>query len=104
MATELEVFRFVHHAHTPAADFTDDAVMGNRLPTGWDEVDTAGNLRLTLGGGQTIEVLLRDSRPAARHVQFDCIGVLTSHLELLDTHSQVEGSHFNRTSGFGNCL
>jgi hypothetical protein len=71
MATELEVFRFVHHAHTPAADFTDDAVMGNRLPTGWDEVDTAGNLRLTLGGGQTIEVLLRDSRPAARHVQFD---------------------------------
>ena len=34
VATELEVFRLVHHAHAPAADLAEDAVMGNRLPHG----------------------------------------------------------------------
>ena len=34
VATELEVFRLVHHTHAPAADLAEDAVMGNRLPDG----------------------------------------------------------------------
>ncbi len=34
VATELEVFRLVDHAHAPAADLAEDAVMGNRLPHG----------------------------------------------------------------------
>ena len=34
VATELEVFRLVHHTHAPAADLAEDAVMGNRLPHG----------------------------------------------------------------------
>jgi len=34
VATELEVFRFVHDTHAPAADPAEDAVMGNRLPNG----------------------------------------------------------------------
>ena len=34
VATELEVFGFVHHAHSTTADFAQDAVMGNRLPHG----------------------------------------------------------------------
>jgi hypothetical protein len=34
VATELQVFRLVHHAHAPAADLAEDAVMGNRLPFG----------------------------------------------------------------------
>ena len=34
VATELQVFRLVHHAHAPAADLAEDAVMGNRLPHG----------------------------------------------------------------------
>jgi hypothetical protein len=32
--TELEVFRLVDHAHSPAADLAEDAVMGNCLPYG----------------------------------------------------------------------
>jgi hypothetical protein len=32
--SELEVFRFIDHAHASAADLADDAVMGNRLPHG----------------------------------------------------------------------
>jgi hypothetical protein len=34
VATELEVFRLVHHTHAPAPDPAEDAVMGNRLPYG----------------------------------------------------------------------
>jgi hypothetical protein len=34
VATELEVFRLIHHAHASAADPAEDAVMGNRLPHG----------------------------------------------------------------------
>jgi hypothetical protein len=34
VATELEVFSLVHHAHAPAADPAEDAVMGHRLPHG----------------------------------------------------------------------
>jgi hypothetical protein len=34
VAAELEVFRLIHHAHSPAADPADDAVMGNRLTHG----------------------------------------------------------------------
>ncbi len=34
VATELEVFRLVHHTHTAAADLAEDAVMGNRLTHG----------------------------------------------------------------------
>ena len=34
VATELEVFRLVDHAHSAAADFAEDAVMGNRLAHG----------------------------------------------------------------------
>jgi len=32
VATELEVFRLVHHTHAPTADLAQDAVVGNRLP------------------------------------------------------------------------
>ena len=31
VATELEVFRLIHHAHAPAADLAQNAVMGDRL-------------------------------------------------------------------------
>jgi hypothetical protein len=34
VATELEVFSLVHHAHAPAADPAEDAVMGHRLTNG----------------------------------------------------------------------
>lgn len=34
VATELQVFRLVHDTHAAAADFAEDAVMGNRLPNG----------------------------------------------------------------------
>ena len=34
VATELQVFRLVHHAHATAAYLAEDAVMGNRLPYG----------------------------------------------------------------------
>ena len=34
VATELEVFRLVDHAHATATDLAEDAVMGNRLPDG----------------------------------------------------------------------
>src|SRR5208282_2168730 len=34
VATEFQVFRFVHHTHAPTADPAEDAVMGNRLPHG----------------------------------------------------------------------
>ena len=40
VATELEVFRLVHHTHAPAADPAEDAVMGNRLPYGLGRMDT----------------------------------------------------------------
>ena len=35
MSTQLEVFRFIHHTHTTAADLAEDAVMGNHLPHGF---------------------------------------------------------------------
>jgi hypothetical protein len=34
VATQLEVFRLVHHAHSPAPNLLEDAVMGNRLSHG----------------------------------------------------------------------
>ncbi len=34
VATELQVFRLVDHAHSSAADPAEDAVMGNRLTHG----------------------------------------------------------------------
>jgi len=34
VAAELKVFRLVHHAHAPATDLAEDAVMRNRLPWG----------------------------------------------------------------------
>ena len=34
VATELQVFCLVHHAHAPTADLAEDAVMRNRLPHG----------------------------------------------------------------------
>src|ERR1700736_555282 len=34
VATELEVFRLIHHTHATAADSAENAVMGNRLPHG----------------------------------------------------------------------
>ena len=34
VAAELEVFRLIHNTHTPTADLTEDAVMGNRLAYG----------------------------------------------------------------------
>jgi len=38
MATELEVFRFIHHTHAPAADPAENAVMGDGLPNDWTRV------------------------------------------------------------------
>jgi len=32
VATELQVFRLIHHTHAPAADLAQDAVMRDRLP------------------------------------------------------------------------
>jgi hypothetical protein len=34
VATELQVFRLVHHPHAPTADLVEDAVMGHRLTNG----------------------------------------------------------------------
>ena len=34
VAAELQVFRLIHHAHAPAADPAEDAVMGDRLTHG----------------------------------------------------------------------
>jgi hypothetical protein len=34
VATELQVFCLVHHAHAPTADLAEYAVMRNRLPHG----------------------------------------------------------------------
>ena len=34
VAIQLQVFRLIHYAHAPTADFAEDAVMGNRLPHG----------------------------------------------------------------------
>jgi hypothetical protein len=34
VTTELQVFGLVHHAHAPAADPAEDAVMGDGLPHG----------------------------------------------------------------------
>ena len=34
VAAELQIFGFVDHSHAAAADFSKDAVMGNRLPHG----------------------------------------------------------------------
>ena len=34
VATELQVFRLIHHTHSAAADLAEDAVVGNRLPHG----------------------------------------------------------------------
>ena len=54
VATELEVFRLVHHTHATAADFAQYAVMGNRLTDGLGRrrhwVDMLGGRK---GGGQT---------------------------------------------------
>ncbi len=53
VATELEVFGFVHHTHSPAADPPENAVMGNRLPygLGW-RGHWLGHVRWVLGEGQ----------------------------------------------------
>jgi hypothetical protein len=40
VATELEVFRLVHHTHAPAADLAQDAVWETVCPTDWKGVDT----------------------------------------------------------------
>jgi len=34
VATELEVFRLIHHSHAATADPAEDAVVGNCLPNG----------------------------------------------------------------------
>jgi len=47
MATELEVFRLIHHAHAPTADFAEYAVVGNRLPHG---LGRRGHWLAMLGG------------------------------------------------------
>ena len=49
MTTELEVFRLIHNAHTPAADPAEDAVMGYRLPHG---LGGRGHWLDMLGGGE----------------------------------------------------
>src|SRR6266481_674327 len=38
VAAELQVFRLIHHTHTPAADPAEDAVMGDGLPNDWTRV------------------------------------------------------------------
>ena len=49
VATELEVFRLIHHAHATAADLAEYAVMGNRLPHG---LGGRGHWLDMLGGGK----------------------------------------------------
>jgi hypothetical protein len=49
VTTELEVFCFIYHTHAPAADFAEDAVMGNRLPYG---LGGRGHWVDMLGGGK----------------------------------------------------
>jgi hypothetical protein len=34
VATELQVFRLIHHTHSPTADLAEDAVMGDSLAHG----------------------------------------------------------------------
>ncbi len=48
VATELQVFGLVHHAHAPAADPAEDAVMGNCLTDG---LRRRGHWVDMLGGG-----------------------------------------------------
>jgi hypothetical protein len=45
MATELEVFHLINNTHPPTANIAKDAVMGNRLPTGWEGVVICGKGR-----------------------------------------------------------
>ena len=53
VSTKLQVFRLVYNTHAPAADFAQDAVMGNRLTHGLREgVDTGENVTRELGEGQ----------------------------------------------------
>jgi hypothetical protein len=49
VAAELQVFRFVHQAHAPAADPAEDAIVGNRLPYG---LGGRGHWLNMLGGGE----------------------------------------------------
>ena len=49
VATELEVFRLVNHAHSAASDPAEDAVMGNCLPYG---LRGRGHCVHMLGGGE----------------------------------------------------
>ena len=49
VATELQVFRLIDHAHAPAPDLAEDAVMGNRLPHG---LGGRGHWVDMLGGGE----------------------------------------------------
>ncbi len=53
VAAELEILRLVHHTHAPAADLAQDAVMGNRLPHGWEGVDTGENVTGDEAEGQS---------------------------------------------------
>ena len=49
MATQLQVFRFVHHTHPATANLAEDTVMGNRLP---HELGGCGHWLDMLGGDE----------------------------------------------------
>ncbi len=71
VATELEVFRFIHNTHAPAADPAEDAVMRNRLTHGLGgRGHRLGHVRgergqgQLYGGAQGIQNADRNSSPA----------------------------------------
>jgi len=74
VATELEVFSLIHHAHAPTPDLVEDAVMGNGLPHG---LGRSGHWVEMLGGalskGQS-----KGERTAMRSTI--CLGLVT-HLD-----------------------
>ncbi len=49
VATELQIFRLIHHAHATAAYLQQDAVMGHCLPHG---LGWGGHWQAMLGGGE----------------------------------------------------
>ena len=73
VATELQVFRLVHHTHPAATNPAEYAVMRNRLPNGLGGVDTGGNVTGKLAEGQ-----LDGREPHARGAELALVIVFLS--------------------------